>query len=209
MMRRALEDWSNSSIKKTNHSFTSCEPDNQPIRHLSEQPISWRQRTQPNTALVEPVNRPWNTTVILAELKCVMSSYLFKKKIRFDFVRKFHVSKICVIVANGENTLNRSPLLQPLVGCWRLLKMFSVTVVNSEKKTNIRPSSQNLSFSYRIEGVKSRVPHHERATSFGEAEREDVWRRGRERVRRRWHPPSSKLNFACREGLVLHDHGAA
>lgn len=26
---------------------------------------------------------------------------------------------------------------------------------------------------------------------------------------RGWRTPSSELNFACREGLVLHDHGAA
>lgn len=28
-------------------------------------------------------------------------------------------------------------------------------------------------------------------------------------VVRGWHTPSSELNFACGEGLVLHDHGAA
>lgn len=120
-MKRAFEVWSDSSVKKINHSFMSSEPDNQPIRHRSEQlnilaPMEqqhlWHHWTQRNTAPVEsetpvePVNCYWNTTVILAELKFLMSSYLFMRKFGFDFIQKFHVSKICVIGANGENTLN-------------------------------------------------------------------------------------------------------
>lgn len=74
MIKGAFEDWSDSSMKKTNHGFMSSEPDNQPIRHLSEQ-LSILAPVEPATpvapleprdtapeAPVEPVNCYWNTS---------------------------------------------------------------------------------------------------------------------------------------------------
>lgn len=82
MTRRALEDWSESSLKKINHSFRSSKPENEPIRHLSEQ-LTLLATVEPETP-VEPVSRSWNTTVILAELRHDMSSYWFRRQFRFD-----------------------------------------------------------------------------------------------------------------------------
>lgn len=80
MTRRALEDWSESSLKKINHSFISGEPENEPIGHPSEQ-LTLLTPVEPGTP-VEPVSRFWNTTVILAELRHDMSSYRFRRQIR-------------------------------------------------------------------------------------------------------------------------------
>lgn len=67
-------------MRKINHNFMSSEPDNQPIRQLSEQQKILAPVEPQYSAAVEPVRCYWNTTVILAELKCDMSSYLFRRK---------------------------------------------------------------------------------------------------------------------------------
>lgn len=58
-----------------------------------------------------------------------------------------------VIGANGENTVKLQFIIAATSWLLEMTEDVSVTVVNSEKKTNVRPSSQDFSFSYRIEGV--------------------------------------------------------
>lgn len=68
-------------------------------------------------------------------------------------IRKFHVLKMRVTGANGENTVKLQFIIAATSWLLEMTEDVSVTVVNSEKKTNVRPSSQDFSFSYRIEGV--------------------------------------------------------
>lgn len=88
MMRRALEDWSNSSKRRMNHNFMSRRSENQPIRSLSvqldllapvesETPVSPIEPEVPVEPMdttpeapvepVETISHCWNTTVILTD----------------------------------------------------------------------------------------------------------------------------------------------
>lgn len=62
-------------------------------------------------------------------------------------IRKFHVLKMRVIGANGENTVKLQFIIAATSWLLEMTEDVLVTVVN------VRPSSQDFSFSYRIEGV--------------------------------------------------------
>lgn len=67
-------------MRRINHNFMIIEPDNRPIRHLSEQLNILAAVAPPHTAPVAAVD-PVNTAVILAELKCDYELLFVQEKI--------------------------------------------------------------------------------------------------------------------------------